>query len=288
MNEIDLAEVATHGDLLTCLDRLYIRADSPSYRVLEQRSARLGGELPGTKLERVRLGRSAIGELLSGSTFPKKAFLLTFVEACGVDVTADRQWEQAWDRLSDRYAKRAGQARTKVAQLREEVAGLQAQLAAAAQDAEKARLEASHRLERAQQQLSDAQDEVARLREEVRELTEELTAQKREAARPRDLALAAADSPDHRAVPGYSRAGGSGYGAPPWVADPADRESPAATVPDPSAPYGTPDPSAPEYGSRGRGPGAGPSRVLRVRRRPAGLPGRVRCPAPPAGSHYGN
>jgi hypothetical protein len=203
VSEIDLAEVATHADLIVCLDRLYIRADSPSYRNLQQQTAkRSGSQFPGTRLERVRLGRSAIGELLGGSTFPRKAFLLTFVEACGVDVAADRRWEQAWDRLSERYAKRAGQAQTELAELREEVARLHAeaaawqlaakkaqaeeadlrtQLAAAAQNAEKARLEALHQLERTQQQLAHAQAEAIRLREEVKELAEELEVQAREA-----------------------------------------------------------------------------------------------------------
>ena len=252
MSDVDLAVVATHADLVACLDRLYIRADSPSYRDLEQRTARLSGELPGTGLKRVRLGRSAIGELLRGSTFPKKAFLLTFVEACGVDVAADQRWAEAWDRLSERYVKRAGQAQTELAQLRAEAArlraevdterrtakeaqaeeaGLRAQLAATTQNAEKAQLEALDQIERTQRQLTDAQNEIARLREEVRELAEELEGQEREAVRPRDLAPPAADSHDYRAVPGYSRDDVSGYGAPPQPADPADSESPAAPVP---------------------------------------------------------
>jgi rubrerythrin len=198
MSEIDLSEVATHADLVACLDRLYIRADSPSYRDLQQRTAkRSGSELPSTGLKRVRLGRSAIGELLRGSAFPKKAFLLTFVEACGVDVAADLRWAQAWDRLSEQYAKRAGQAQTDLAQLRTEVARLHAEVAAgqlavkkaqaegadlrtqlaAAQNAERARLEALHQLERTQQQLAHTQAAVRRLRKGVKELEEKLQAQ---------------------------------------------------------------------------------------------------------------
>jgi uncharacterized coiled-coil protein SlyX len=230
VSEIDLAEVATHTDLVACLDRLYIRADSPSYRDLEQRTAkRSGSELPSTGLKRVRLGRSAIGELLRGSAFPKKAFLLTFVEACGVDVAADRRWAQAWDRLSERHAKRAGQAQTELAQLRAEVArlhaevdaeqlaakkaqaeeaNLRAQLADAAQNAEKARLEALRRLERIQQQLAHAQAEATRLRQEVKELTEKLGAQEQEAAQPSHPAPAAANPPGYRHVFGSPKSRG--------------------------------------------------------------------------------
>ena len=93
MSDLDVAVVTTHTDLVACLEQLWIRADSPSYRDLEQRTSKLSGsKLPGTGLKRVRLGRSAIGGMLRGSAFPKKAFLLTFVEACGVDAAADRRW----------------------------------------------------------------------------------------------------------------------------------------------------------------------------------------------------
>jgi uncharacterized protein YdhG (YjbR/CyaY superfamily) len=37
--------------------------------------------------------------VLLGRKFPTKAFLLTFVHACGIDLTNDHRWEQAWDRL---------------------------------------------------------------------------------------------------------------------------------------------------------------------------------------------
>jgi hypothetical protein len=50
-------------------------------------------------MERVRLGRSTIADVLAGRKFPGKAFLLTFVEACGVNIESDHRWEQAWDRL---------------------------------------------------------------------------------------------------------------------------------------------------------------------------------------------
>jgi hypothetical protein len=318
VSEADLAVVATHAELVACLDRLYIRADSPSYRDLEQRTGRLSGsELPGTGLKRVRLGRSAIGELLRGSTFPKKAFLLTFVEACGVDVAADPQWAQAWDRLSEQYVKRAGQAQTELAQLRAEVArlhaevaaeqltvdglraeeaglraeavrlraemkaqaekadrraeavrlraeadmekaqtekaDLRAQLATATKDAEEGRLEALDQLERTQRKLTENQNEIARLYDKFRELTEELKAQERKAAHPGDLAPAATDSHDYRAVPGYSR-DVSGYGAPP---QPPDSSSSSSGYGTPSG-YDQPGYDQPGYGSSPRQTDADP------------------------------
>jgi len=194
------------------------------------------------------------------------------VEACGVDVAADPHWAQAWDRLSERYAKRAGQAQTELAQLRGEVvrlhaevaaeqlvakkaqaeeANLRAQLADAAQNAEQARLEALHQLERTQQQLARAQAAATRLREEVKELADKLGIQEREAAQPFYSAPAAANPPDYRRVPGYPRSRAaeqpdapagralrSGYEAPaPQAADsypvPDDQEAPAPmAVPD--------------------------------------------------------
>jgi hypothetical protein len=59
--------------------------------------------LPGTDLRRIPLKRATIAEVLAGQAFPRKAFLLTFAEACGVDLQADHRWEQAWDRLAARY-----------------------------------------------------------------------------------------------------------------------------------------------------------------------------------------
>jgi anti-sigma B factor antagonist len=189
VSDLDIAVVTTHPDLVVCLERLWIQADSPSYRVLEQQSTRRRGEIPGTKLERVRLGRSAIGEMLTGSAFPKKAFLLTFVEACGVDVADDRRWADAWDRLSERYAKRAGRAETELARMRAEVNKLHAEVAVGQLIAERAHAEgaelrawlaaatretetARHLLGQTQQQLSEAKGEITRLRNRAERLAE--------------------------------------------------------------------------------------------------------------------
>ena len=83
VSNLDPAEATSQADLVAYLHQLYVGADSPSYRELKQRTSRRSGELPGTGLERVWLGRSSIRKMLRGAAFPKKAFMLTFVEACG-------------------------------------------------------------------------------------------------------------------------------------------------------------------------------------------------------------
>jgi len=101
MGDLDPAQAASLGDLARCLRQVRLRADKPSFRVLEERTKHANGLLPGTKIERVPLRRSTLSEVLQGQAFPRKGFLLTFVEACGVDLEADHRWERAWDRLAD-------------------------------------------------------------------------------------------------------------------------------------------------------------------------------------------
>ena len=100
MTDADPTRATTLEELAECLRQLHIRADRPSYRWLEQQSVRRGGRILGYRLERARLGRSTIGDVLAGQKFPGKAFLLTFADACGIDVETDRRWEEAWDRLA--------------------------------------------------------------------------------------------------------------------------------------------------------------------------------------------
>ena len=86
MDDLDPTAAASLDDLATCLKQLHLRADRPTYRALEQQTARAGGFLPGTRLKRVRLTRSNLSDVLLGRKFPRKAFLLTFVDACGIDL----------------------------------------------------------------------------------------------------------------------------------------------------------------------------------------------------------
>ncbi|MET7373969.1 FxSxx-COOH system tetratricopeptide repeat protein [Micromonospora arida] len=88
-NQIDPTSAATLQDLARFMKILRLHADSPTYRDLEKRAMRLGRSLP----------RATLGEVLAGRRFPSKAFLLTFVELCGIDPARDRRWEKAWNRL---------------------------------------------------------------------------------------------------------------------------------------------------------------------------------------------
>jgi hypothetical protein len=100
MDDVDPAVAASLDDLAACLKRVHILADSPALRALEQQTIHASDLLPGTRLKRARLTRSMLSDMLRGRKFPSKAFLLTFVDACGINLENDRRWEQAWDRLA--------------------------------------------------------------------------------------------------------------------------------------------------------------------------------------------
>src|SRR5690349_4978010 len=103
MGDPDPDAAADLGDLAACLRYVHLLADKPTYRSLEHQTAHVGGSLPGTRLRRVRLTRSTLSDVLLGRKFPGKAFLLTFLDACSIDLENDRRWERAWDRLAPQY-----------------------------------------------------------------------------------------------------------------------------------------------------------------------------------------
>ena len=129
MNDLDPAQATSVDDLARCLRQLRTRADRPSLRMLEARTKHVNGLLPGTRIERVPLGRTTLSEVLRGETFPRKAVLLTFVEACGINPGTDRRWEQAWDRLAEQAQDQ--DRKTPVGQLQRQLEELQQRLAAA-------------------------------------------------------------------------------------------------------------------------------------------------------------
>jgi single stranded DNA-binding protein len=153
MNDPDPAIAANLDDLASCLKYIHLLADRPAYRTLEQQTAREGGFLPGTRLKRVKLTRSTVSDVLIGRKFPGKAFLLTFVDACGVNLEHDRRWEQAWDRLAVQYQQALPLEETErlrqeeVERLRQESEELRQQLTAAKRQAEAE--EAGHRIAQA-------------------------------------------------------------------------------------------------------------------------------------------
>jgi hypothetical protein len=99
----DPSQAASLDDLAWCLRHLRMLADTPTLRELERRTIHAEGTLPGTDLRRIPLKRATIADVLAGQAFPRKAFLLTFAEACGVDLRADKRWGEAWNRLAVRY-----------------------------------------------------------------------------------------------------------------------------------------------------------------------------------------
>ncbi len=102
MDDLDPGKADSVGDLAACLRHLRRCAGEPSYRALEQKTIHASGFLPGTRLERVRLARSTLSDVLNGRKFPRKAFVLTLVEALNVDLVADHRWGHAWDQLAVR------------------------------------------------------------------------------------------------------------------------------------------------------------------------------------------
>jgi serine/threonine protein kinase len=101
MENLDPSHAATLTALARCLTHLYVRAGMPPLRELEQQTGRAAGKpLGASRLKSVRLGRTSLNEVLNGRKFPRKAFLLTFVEACGIDLMTDLRWEEAWNRLA--------------------------------------------------------------------------------------------------------------------------------------------------------------------------------------------
>jgi len=137
MDDLDPTTAASLDDLARCLKQLHLRADMPTYRALEQQTVRMGGFLPGTRLRRVKLTRSTLSDVLLGRKFPRKAFLLTFVDACGINLENDRGWEQAWDRLAPQYMEQDAEAEAD--QLRRQLAEARAQADRADKEAEQLR-----------------------------------------------------------------------------------------------------------------------------------------------------
>ena len=173
MDDLDPTELDSLEDLAACLQRVHLRADRPAYRELEKRSNHAKGLLPGTRLERTRLGRTTLTDVLRARKFPGKAFMLTFIDACGIDLETDRRWEHAWDRLAERYLVQGASAEAE--QLRQQLA---AALAAQA-EADQARQRAENAT---QQEREKARSEIERLQVELMTRIAELEQARTEAA----------------------------------------------------------------------------------------------------------
>ena len=154
----------TVDDLARCLLQLHIWADTPSLRTLEQRTGKAAGRpLADGVLRSVRLGRSSLHDILHGRKFPKKAFLLTFVDACGIDLTTDRRWEEAWNRLAPRYA---GDFAAQDADPRQQVE----QIRVRAEQAEKENEQLRQQVEQIRARAEQAEKENEQLRQQVEQI----------------------------------------------------------------------------------------------------------------------
>jgi cell division septum initiation protein DivIVA len=87
-----LESATSREDLASALRILHSRADSPSLRTLEKWAGARKGAAP--------LSRSYISDVLRGLRFPKKAVLVTFVQACGISIENTAAWQRAWERIA--------------------------------------------------------------------------------------------------------------------------------------------------------------------------------------------
>jgi tetratricopeptide (TPR) repeat protein len=94
---VDPSRVNTPAELAVCLDGLRLRRGL-SYEAMTKAVGRLQSPPGGPRWE--PLGKSTVGEIVTGKRLPTKGKLLTFMAVCKV-ATADRaQWLAAWERAS--------------------------------------------------------------------------------------------------------------------------------------------------------------------------------------------
>jgi hypothetical protein len=88
--DLDLGSVRTRADLAALLRMVHIRADRPSLRSLEAR----------TRHSITPLSKTVAAEMLKGVRFPRKAVMVAFLHACGVEDEAMDSWRRAWERVA--------------------------------------------------------------------------------------------------------------------------------------------------------------------------------------------
>lgn len=88
--DLDLAPVTTREELAAFLRIVHARADKPSLRKLEAR----------TRHDATPLSRTVVSEMLAGKRSPKKAVMVAFLRACGVQDDRMEPWLHAWERIA--------------------------------------------------------------------------------------------------------------------------------------------------------------------------------------------
>jgi len=92
--DLDLASVNAWGELSALLRTIHLRADKPSLRTLEARS----------RHDATPLSKTVVSEMLRGTRFPRKAVMLAFLQACGIQDERAEPWQRAWERIAERTA----------------------------------------------------------------------------------------------------------------------------------------------------------------------------------------
>lgn len=88
--DLDLGAVSTRDDLAALLRTVHIRADKPSLRTLEAR----------TRHSATPLSKTAVAEMLKGVRFPRKAVMVAFLRACGMNDDSVELWRRTWERVA--------------------------------------------------------------------------------------------------------------------------------------------------------------------------------------------
>lgn len=91
-DDLDLTSVSSRDELAALLRVVYVRADKPSLRDLEVR----------TRHGETHLSKTVLSEMLRGVRFPRKAVMVTFLRACGVQDDHLEAWRRVWERIADR------------------------------------------------------------------------------------------------------------------------------------------------------------------------------------------
>jgi transcriptional regulator with XRE-family HTH domain len=93
-DDLDLASVNGWEELSSLLRTVHLRADKPSLRTLEARS----------RHSATPLSKTVVSEMLRGTRFPRKAVMLAFLQACGIQDERAEPWLRAWERIAERTA----------------------------------------------------------------------------------------------------------------------------------------------------------------------------------------
>ncbi len=88
--DLDLGAVSTRDDLAALLQTVRIRADTPSLRTLEAR----------TRHSPTPLSKTTVADMLKGNRLPRKAVMVAFLQACGVQDDNVELWQRTWERIA--------------------------------------------------------------------------------------------------------------------------------------------------------------------------------------------